>query len=504
MSIKKIVYNSGILYTRMLLVMFITLYTTRLLLKNLGVEGFGLYSVISSFVVLGAFITGILTTASQRFISESLAKGKEGQVAQTFKACFTVHVFLAMLVFIILEITGVIYLKHQLVQHVATDNTVQIIFQCSLLVFIISIICSLFSAVFIAEEDMSVYSKISVFDVILKFIIAFSLTYFKQNELVIYSLLIVFESVLVLLISIGVILFRYKQYKLCISRDIDRIKNILSFVLWSVWGGVATVLNNQGINLLLNSFFGLYVNAARTISLQLNSAFLQVINSVLMAVNPQLVKAYSSENELYFKKLLIISSKIVSILAIIMFVVLYNNTKAILEVWLYHVPDYTVLFVQLILIDVFINTLSAPMILAVQASGRIKLYQTVVGGLLILNLPLAYLCLLYTKQPEFVYYTSIAFSVLTLLARVTFTRLLLKIDLWSYLYQVILKGTVILFLVTVVMRFLIPATDSFWVFALYGFTTCIITLVIFLFIGLENKERQYSISWLKLRISKKG
>lgn len=503
MSIKNIVLNSGILYGRMILVMFITLYTTRLLLKNLGVAEFGLYSVISSFVVLGAFITGILTTASQRFLSEVIARGDKKQITKTFQACLTVHLLLAIVVFILLEVTGLLYIKYQLVQNITSAGIINIIFQCSLLVFSVSIIFSLFSAVFIAEENMSLYSKISVFDVFFKFIIASCLVFFPKNNLIAYSVLLLMQSLILLVIAIIVLNIKYKNYKLKISLDVQRIKNILSFVIWSIWGGVATVLNNQGVNLLLNTFFGLYINVARTISIQVSSAFLQVINSVLMAVNPQLVKAYSMANELYFRQLLIVSSKIISVLAIIMFVVLFNNTTIILNIWLHDVPKYTVIFVQLILVDVFINTLSAPMILAVQASGRIKLYQTIVGGLLILNLPVAYACLHYTNKPEFVYYTGIFFSVLAMMMRIIFLNILLGIKLWNYLYQVIFKSVVMLFIVTLCMRLLIPEVGTFIQFILFSLVTCIISLILFVLVGLERKEKKIGVDWLKSRLNNK-
>lgn len=503
MSIKKIVLNSGVLYIRMILVMFITLYTTRLLLKNLGVVEFGLYSVISSFVVLGAFITGILTTASQRFLSEAIAVGEKEQVNKTFQMCLTVHLLLALFVFVLLEFTGTLYIKYQLVQNVASASVVNIVFQCSLLVFIVSIVFSLFSAVFIAEEDISLYSKVSIIDVVLKFAIAYCLVFFPDGSLVVYSVLLLSESLILLVLVIIVLRVKYKDYNLRISTDISRIKNILSFVLWSVWGGVATVLNNQGVNLLLNSFFGLYVNAARTVSMQVSSAVLQVTNSVLMAVNPQLVKSYTSANELYFRQLLFISAKIISVLAIIMFVVLFNNAQAILGIWLHNVPEYSLGFVRLVLIDVFINILSAPMILAVQACGRIKLYQTVVGGLLILNLPVAYLCLHFSNQPEIVYYVAILFSLLTLIMRIIFLKILLNINLWQYLYQVVMKSAVMLLVITWCMRLLFPVVDTFIEFISYGVMTCIATLILFVLFGLEKRERNVGSIWLKSRLNVK-
>ncbi|NJA68688.1 O144 family O-antigen flippase, partial [Escherichia coli] len=371
-SIKKIVLNSSALYIRMIFVMLVNLLATRFLMANFGIDGFGLYNVISSIVVLGAFITGILTVSSQRFISSGLAKAGHVGANDYLNAIFAVHILCFISIIIILEIFGYIYINGFLKQDVLPINDVYYIYHITVAGFSFSIFISFLNSICIAEENMSAYARFSILDATLKLLIAYSTLFVHKNTMIVYALAMLFEVIIMVFVMVIFIHRRYPYYKINNNYDFMKIKEVFSFVIWSLWGGVATVLSNQGINLLLNYNFGVAINAARGVSMQINSAYLQIVNNFQFAINPQLVKSYASNDISRFERLFFLGSKVSILFSTIIFFILYVNINYVLSLWLINYSEDMVSFSKLIIIDAYITSFSTAIILAIQASGRIK------------------------------------------------------------------------------------------------------------------------------------
>ncbi|HHB9456753.1 TPA: O144 family O-antigen flippase [Escherichia albertii] len=489
-SIKKIVLNSSALYIRMIFVMLVNLLATRFLMANFGINGFGLYNVISSIVVLGAFITGILTVSSQRFISSGLATAGHAGANDYLNAIFAVHIICFISIIIILEVFGYIYINGFLKQDVLPINDVYYIYHITVAGFSFSIFISFLNSICIAEENMSAYARFSILDATLKLLIAYSTLFVHKNTMIVYALAMLFEVIIMVFIMVIFIHRRYPYYKIKNNYDFMKIREVFSFVIWSLWGGVATVLSNQGINLLLNYNFGVAINAARGVSMQINSAYLQIVNNFQLAINPQLVKSYASNDISRFERLFFLGSKVSILFSTIIFFILYFNINYVLSLWLINYSEEMVSFSKLIITDAYITSFSTAIILAIQASGRIKIYQSIVGVILLLNLPLSYVALKYWHEPQLVFVVSITLSILSLISRMLFLQKIVKIKFGSFLFAIILPNICVFAIVSLVVNYKISLALTFQQFIINSVVITLLVLFLFVFISLNSMERK--------------
>lgn len=441
---KKIMLNTGILYFRMIVTMFISLYISRIVINSLGLERFGLYSVLSSFVIMAGFITNILSVSSQRFMSESLSTYSDVKPREMFRACISVHVILSIAVLLIIEIIGSWFIYDILVQNVVSNSVVKFVFQTSTALFILNIIYSPFLSLLLAHENMSAYSWLTINDVILKLIAAFMISFHHGEVLIGYSINLLIVSSLSFIIGVCYCIIRYRDITLGILDgfilDKTVMSKLLSYIGWNLWGGLAAVVNNQGVNVLLNVFFGVTINAARAITTQIYSAINQVISSSQAAFNPQLVRSYIENDLAYIQMLICRGAKLSAILTLTVIVLLYYNVEYILGLWLGNYNELAVSFIRLMLIDVFINSVSGTGIMAIQASGKVKLYQSIVGGVLLFNLPISALLLWQGLSANCVYIVSIAISLVCIVLRGVFLQHYFKLRLWFFFKEVIIRA----------------------------------------------------------------
>lgn len=489
---KRIMVNSAILYIRMIATMIITLYISRVVINALGIERFGLYSVLSSFVILAGFITSILAVSSQRFMSESLAKNSDINPEKMFSACLSVHVILAFLVLLIIELAGLWFFNNKLVQTIVSNDTVNIVFQCSVLIFIINILYSPFLSLLLAFEDMSSYAWLSILDVSLKLLAASAIHFLNGEVLVNYILNLVVVTFISSMLGSFLVFKKYTNFKLKLTSDRKVIYRIFSYVSWNLWGGVAAVMNNQGVNVLLNMFFGVTVNASRAISSQVYSAINQVIYSCQMAFNPQLVKSYVENDLSYMKNLIYRGAKLSAFLTSLTFILIFKNVDYILSLWIGQYNEYAIAFIKLMLIDTFINCLSGSIIMAIQATGRIKLYQSVVGGVLLLNLPISLIFLVTGKEPVYVYFVSIFISLMSLFFRLFFLKSILKLSIVEFLYSVVLRTSIPLIISYYSQQIIFDKlnSDGFLSLVLNVFVGGTVLVFMTFFVSLDGNERK--------------
>ena len=399
---RRIAKNTVMLYIRMLLIMAVTLYTSRVVLNVLGVEDFGIYNVVGGIVVMFSFLNGAMATSTQRFLSFSLGKNDQEQVARVFSMSMTTHISIALIVLLLAETFGLWIFYRYLNIPPERMGAAQWVYQLSVLTFCISIIRVPYNAGIIAYERMSFYAYISIVEVCLKLGMVILLQYLGSDKLILYALLMALTT--------GIVTFIYKLY-CCKTFSVCRYhyfwdkhlyKELISFSGWSLFGSAANVGVQQGINILLNVFFGVVTNAALGIANQVSSAVSQLVGNFQTAFNPALVKSYASGDYSYFVRLIFQTSRFSYFLLFIIALPLYLCMPFVLKVWLDIVPEYTVVFCRWMLVFVLIDAVSAPLWISVQAIGKIRSYQLLMSALIFLNIPLSWLLLRLGKDAEWV------------------------------------------------------------------------------------------------------
>jgi len=429
--------NTLLLYIRMLLMTGVTLYTSRIILDQLGVSDYGIYNLVAGMVAMLGFLNASMATATQRYLSYDIGKGDFGQLKITFSTSLTIHFALALVGLIVAETIGLWYVNYKMVFPVERTFAVNVVYQFSVLVFLLGIIQVPYNSLILARERMNIYAYVSIAEAFLKLVIAYSLVSVQEDKLIVFSILTFIVALIVRLIYQFYCrrVFKESHYKFSFNREY--FSELLSYSGWNLFGNIAAVLRSQGSNVVLNLFFGTLVNAAYGITLQVQGAINMFVSNFQMALNPQIVQMYAANNLKRSKELVMQGCKLSFLLMLfIVFPILYN-TQFLLDIWLKHVPKYTVEFVQIALIAILIDSMSTPIATLLQATGQIKLYQISVGGLNLLVIPISYFYLLRGGAPISVQYIILTFSFISLFFRIFFAMRQLKFDLKVFIRTII-------------------------------------------------------------------
>ena len=488
---RRIAKNTVMLYIRMLLIMAVTLYTSRVVLNVLGVEDFGIYNVVGGIVVMFSFLNGAMATSTQRFLSFSLGKNDQEQVARVFSMSMTTHISIALIVLLLAETFGLWIFYRYLNIPPERMGAAQWVYQLSVLTFCISIIRVPYNAGIIAYERMSFYAYISIVEVCLKLGMVILLQYLGSDKVILYALLMALTT--------GIVTFIYKLY-CCKTFSVCRYhyfwdkhlyKELISFSGWSLFGSAANVGVQQGINILLNVFFGVVTNAALGIANQVSSAVSQLVGNFQTAFNPALVKSYASGDYSYFVRLIFQTSRFSYFLLFIIALPLYLCMPFVLKVWLDIVPEYTVVFCRWMLVFVLIDAVSAPLWISVQAIGKIRSYQLLMSALIFLNIPLSWLLLRLGKDAEWVMQVRVGINLLTFICRIIYLQKRKVISSYLYLREVI-SPVVLVSVLSVPLPLWIGCNYSgLKGFLLLSGVSVILSGVAIWFLGLRKSERDF-------------
>lgn len=413
--------------------MAISLYTSRIILKNLGVEDYGIYNVVGGFGIMFGFLNTAMSATTQRYITFYLGKGDENVLKKVFSNCLLTHLLIGTIVVIFAESVGLWFLYNKMVIPSDRITAAFWVFQCSVFSIIILILSVPYNAVIIAHERMSAFAYISIYEVIAKLIVAVVLTIGFIDKLVLYAVLLLIVQCSVRYIYSRYCLKHFNETNFTFLWDSKLFKELISFAGWNLWGGISNILYTQGINILLNIYFGPAVNAARGIAVQVQSAVSQFAHSFQMAINPQITKTYA-QNDLPQMHLLIYrGSKFTFMLLLIITLPIFIETEYILSMWLKDVPDWTVSFVRLMISIIIIDAVANPFMVSSAATGNVKLYQSVIGGTMLLIVPTAYLFLSNGCPPTTVFFVHIVFCIITFILRLYIVRLMIKFKIKDYL-----------------------------------------------------------------------
>lgn len=492
---KRIAKNTLLLYFRMLFMMMVSLYTSRVILNALGVEDFGIYNVVGGVVAMFTVISGSLSAAISRFITYELGKGDQSKLNKIFSASVTIQLLLSLIIVVLIESVGVSFLNVKMTIPVDRMAAANWVLQFSIITFVINLISIPYNAAIIAHERMSAFAYISILEAVCKLAIAFLIMISPMDKLVFYAVLICVVSLIVR--------FTYghyckKHFTECTYHfhwDKDILKKMFGFAGWNFIGASSAVLRDQGGNIVINLFYGPSVNAARGIASQVNSAVMGFVTNFMTALNPQITKSYASGDRDYMMTLIYQGARLSFYMLLLLSLPILVNTHYILVIWLKLVPEHAVLFVQLILIFAMSESISNPLITAMLATGKIRNYQIVVGGLQMLNLPISYICLKLGAMPESVLIVAIVISQCCLAARLYMLRGLIGLSSIMYLKKVYFN-VVMVTVVSVILPSLLAhsMSENFFSFVFLSLVAIASAASTEFFIGCNKKERAFIVN----------
>lgn len=504
---KRIAKNTLLLYFRMLFLMAVSLYTSRVVLNALGVEDFGIYNVVGGVVAMFSVLSGSLSAAISRFITYELGKGNQKNLNKIFSSAVTIQLGLAGIIILLAETIGIWFLNVKMNIPEVRMEAANWVFQFSILTFAINLISVPYNASIIAHEKMSAFAYISILEAVGKLTIAYLIAISPIDKLIFYAILMCVVALVVRLAYGNYCKRHFSECTYHFSWDKQLLKSMFSFAGWNFIGASSAVLRDQGGNVVINLFCGPAVNAARGIAFQVNNAVNQFVVNFMTALNPQITKSYAAGDKGYMMTLIFQGARLSFYMLLLLSLPILVNTHYILALWLKIVPEHAVLFVQLILIFALSESISQPLITAMLATGKIRNYQIIVGGLQMMNLPLSYILLRLGYFPEVVIVIAICISQCCLAARLILLRGMIGLSITKYLKNVYFN--IIVVCIIAVILPLISAyyiKESFINFILISLIAVICTLSSIYFLGCNNQEREFihqKLGTIKSKITRK-
>lgn len=500
---KRIAKNTLLLYFRMLFIMGVNLYTTRIVINALGVEDYGIYNVVGSFVAMFTMLSGSLSSAISRFITFELGKNNAENLKKVFSSAVTIQIVLALIIILLAETVGLWFINTKIEISPERMNAANWVYQFSVLTFAVHLISIPFNASIIAHEKMSAFAYISILEVIGKLLVAFSIAITPLDKLIHYSLLLMLIAVVICTVFVTYCKRNFKECKYRFIFDKELLKQMFSFAGWNFIGASSAVLRDQGGNIIINLFCGATVNAARGIAIQVSHAVQGFATNFMTALNPQITKSYASGDHDYMMTLIFQGARLSFYILLILSLPVILNAHYILSLWLGIVPEHTVAFVQLTLIFAMSESLANPLITAMLATGNIRNYQLVVGGLQLLNLPLSYVFLRLNYAPECVFVIAIIVSVLCEMARLYMLRRMIQLSIKIFLSKVYFNVIIVSIIATILPYFITKSVDENFTNLIWTSLLCIsCTIVSILYVGCTKKERVFVSKKLLMRIGK--
>lgn len=500
---KRIAKNTLLLYVRMLFLMLVTLYTSRVILHALGVEDYGIYNVVGGVVAMFSVISGSLSAAISRFITYVLGKGDKERLVKIFSTSVNIQFGLSLIIVLLAETVGLWFLNAKMSIPEARMAAANWVFQFSILTFIVNLISVPYNACIIAHERMSAFAYISILEAVGRLAIAFLIVVFPIDRLIFYAFLMCLVA-LTVRFTYGFYCKRhFEECKYHFIFDRSLLKQMSGFAGWNFIGAASAVLRDQGGNVVINIFCGPTVNAARGIAFQVNNAIQGFVTNFMTALNPQITKSYASGDRDYMMALIFQGARLSFYMLLFLSLPVLVNTHYILVLWLKIVPEHTVLFIQLVLIFAMSESISNPLVTAMLATGNIRNYQIVVGGLQMMNLPVSYILLRLGLFPEIVMVVAIIISQCCLAARLYMLRGMIGLSARKYLKHVYFNVLVVTVLSAVVPVIVSQNTgEGFFNFILLCLLSLICSVLSIYYVGCNRHERQVIVSKVKALKSK--
>ena len=489
---KRIAKNTLVLYVRMLFTMGISLFTSRVVLQTLGVEDYGISSVVGGVISMFTFINAAMVSSTQRYLNFELVRDDANQLRSVFSTSLQIHALIALAIIVLSETVGLWFLNEKLVIPEARMTAAMWVYQCSILSCAVSIMSTPYNAVIVAHEKMSAFAYISILDVSLKLLVVYLLVVLPFDKLIILSILTLLVQLFIRYIYTLYCHRHFPESYFQFRFNKTLFKEMFGFAGWSFWGNLAAILYTQGLNMMLNIFFGPIVNAARGIAVQVQSAVQQFVGGFPTALNPQITKNYASNNLPQMHSLMFRSARFSFLLLFFLSLPVLMETNFILTLWLKTVPDDAVIFTQIMICISLIYTTANPCVIANQATGKVKIYQMVVGGILLLILPISYVVLKLGAPAYSVFIVHFCIESVAQFSRMYMLRNLIHLPLWQYMkniYIPIVSTVAIAIILPLVVR--MQFAEGWLRFLAVGFTCVLSVGASSYFIGFTKQERVF-------------
>lgn len=488
---KRIAKNTLLLYFRMLLTMLVALYTSRVVLKALGVEDYGIYNVVGGLVAMFGILSGSLSAAISRFITFELGKGDLEKLKRIFSTSVNIQFILVGIIVVLMETVGIWFLNAKMVIPPERLHAANWVFQFSVVTFALGLLSVPYNAVIIAHEKMSAFAYISIIECVLKLIVALIIAYNPFDRLVYYGLLIMVVGVINRLIY-GIYSKRHFEeatYHFVFDKELT--KEMFGFAGWSFFGSGSGMLMRQGVDLLSNVFFGVKINAARGIATQVDNVVNLFVNNFTTAINPQIIKSYATNQKEYLFSLMFRGARFSYYLVMIVAFPLILETDFILRLWLVEFPEHTVQFVRLTLFLIMVSVLTNTLVTAMLATGDIKKYQLVVGGLGMLVLPMSWILFWLGYKPEIAYVSNLVVFIAQFFSRLFLLREMINMSIKEYFKEVLFRVFMVSILsLPIPLILMIILEESFMRFVFVVLVSVFISSIVIFFVGMKKKEQE--------------
>lgn len=488
---KRLANNSVYMYIRMIIVLLIALFSSRLLLKNLGVDDFGIYNLVGSIISMVAGLKAMFSSSTQRFLNYEMGRNNYERLQLIFSMSIIINIVLSLIFVVVVESIGLWFFEYKINIDPSRVLAAKCVFHLAVVSSVITIMTSPYDAVIVANEKFDFYAFSSVLDAVLRLVAVILIPYFNGDNLIIYGILLLLIAFLIRIIN-GFYCskkFRESHFKRC--WDKDTFKQMFSFAGWQSLGMTASTLRTNGMNMVFNVFGGPAVNAARGIAFQIESAVTMFLNNIITAITPYSIKAYGGGDDKKVQNMFYFSSKVLLFAGFIISVPIVYNTYIILKVWLGEVPEFTIGFVQIIIVWFLVRSVHQPIDTLFKAAGRIKEYQIIEGVLLLLPLLLAYLALNRGFSMYVAFSSIIIVDIIDLVSILFLSRKVVNVNLTRYFKEVMLP-MIVYFILLIIGYYLV--FSLFNANVLSGIVVSIIAEIIialfFFFIVLSRYEKE--------------
>ena len=499
---KQIAKNTVFLYFRSIFILLVSLYTSRVILQVLGVEDYGIYQVVGGVVAMFSMLSNTLASASQRFITFALGKQDFQELRNVFSTSVTLHIVLGLIVVVLLEIAGIWFLNNKI--NIPQDrlSVAGWVMHFSIATFFVGVISVPYNAVIIAHEKMSAFAYISILESLLRFGSVFLLMFISWDKLLFYAIL---QFAIAIAIRSIYTIYSSRHFEetnnLALRINKTLFKEMFAFAGWNLFGNGSLILRNQGVDIVLNIFFGVVVNAAKGISNQINHAVSQLVGNFTTAIKPQMTKAIAQGDYQRAFSLINNGSRYTFLLMLLFTIPIIVCTPQLLGLWLGTVPEFSVKFVQWTMLYLLLDSLSRLLIHSILSQGNIKTYQIVVGGTKLLAIPLVWLSLQFDLNPLWGIWINILLEIICLIERLYYNKKLLEFDHVRFVKEVIIRCTLLLIVAFALSRlFVVYISDNFIISIVVSVS---VTLSAIWLWGTNAREHGMILQFMKKKISRR-
>lgn len=501
---KRIAKNTIFLYFRMLLTLVVGLYSSRVVLQTLGISDYGLYNVVGGFVTMLAFLDGTMANGTQRFLSYAIGKGDIHNLKRVFANALTLHVLIGIVILLLAETVGFWFVFSQMNIPLGRESAAIWVYHFSVFTFVISVIQVPFMSTLIAHEKMDIYAYMSIYEVTSKLLVVFLIQILAYDKLILYAALICLAQISTAFFYNLYTRRHYEETTLKLGFDKKTIKEMTSFSLWTLIGAFGCTTNGQGVNILLNIFFGTVVNAARGVAFQVNNIIVGFSRNFQVASYPQIIKFYAEGKIGEMSNLANRTSKYSAYLLLFIMLPVFIDIEYLLKVWLGKYPENTVVFLRIVLIQSLIQSMSGPIVTVTHAGGKLKMPNLTGGVSILMSLPICYIALKMGCSPVVVFVINIFPWFFECFFDAYYAQKYTGFSMKRFYKDVYLKVacvSVISLSLSYLACYYIPF-DNFAKLVIVCVICVLISSVSILFVGLENIERKMFFDFVKRKIKK--